>query len=175
MLKDLCIDGLERCYFLDFLGPEGFAAELSRRTSCQVIGFDHRKTTLSDIHLYEDCNTNLSYQEHSACLFNTEDRERVKMVPKYIEDGDLRRWTLPDIKEFNIGLSKWRSKLNCITNSHLFDQVTILHKLLEVNMTWILKFVPSSKKTCCNYPTHRTFQIQKDLQFNQEFEKAYHV
>ncbi|XP_071717210.1 uncharacterized protein [Rutidosis leptorrhynchoides] len=148
-VEDLCIDGLERCYFLDFLGPKGFAAELSRRTSCQVIGFDHRKTTLSDIHLYEDCNTNFSYQvnldkssssavyeyfsaklsemssnnEHSTCLFNTEDRERVKMVLKYIEDGDLRRWTLPDIKEFNIGLSKWRSKLNCITNPHLFDQL----------------------------------------------------
>ncbi|KAI7745999.1 hypothetical protein M8C21_026863 [Ambrosia artemisiifolia] len=59
-VEDLCIDGLEKCYFLDFLGPKGFAAELSRRTSCQVIGFDHRKTTLSDIHLYENGNSNLS-------------------------------------------------------------------------------------------------------------------
>nr|XP_043625689.1 uncharacterized protein LOC122597122 [Erigeron canadensis]XP_043625690.1 uncharacterized protein LOC122597122 [Erigeron canadensis] len=148
-VDDLSIEGLEKCYFLDFLGPKGFAAELSRRTSCQVIGFDHRKSTLSDIHLYEDCSSNLLYQVNleknsssaaydyfssklaeirsdngnTACLLNTEDQGRVEMVLKYLEDGDLRRWTLPDVKEFNIGLSKWRSKLNCITNPHLFDQL----------------------------------------------------
>ncbi|CAI9286985.1 unnamed protein product [Lactuca saligna] len=60
-VEDLRIDGVEKYYFLDFLGPKGFAAELSRRTSCQVIGFDHRKSTLSDIHLYEDHNSNLTY------------------------------------------------------------------------------------------------------------------
>ncbi|KAI3774631.1 hypothetical protein L1987_49190 [Smallanthus sonchifolius] len=147
-VEDLCIDGLEKCYFVDFLGPKGFAAELSRRTSCQVIGFDHRRTTLSDIHLYEGCNSNLSFRVNleknsssavydyfcaklseikcnngPARLLNTEDQERVEMVLKYIEDGDLRLWTLPDIKEFNIGLSNWLSKLNCITNPHLFEQL----------------------------------------------------
>nr|GEV43798.1 hypothetical protein [Tanacetum cinerariifolium] len=148
-VEDLCIDGLEKCYFLDFLGPKGFAAELSRRTSCQVIGFDHRKSTLSDMHLYDDCNSNLSYHVnlekssssavydyfcaklsetrcnngHIASMLNAEDQEQVEMILRYIEDGDLRRWTLPDIKEFNVGLSKWRSKLNCITNPHLFDQL----------------------------------------------------
>ncbi|KAK1417574.1 hypothetical protein QVD17_26703 [Tagetes erecta] len=145
-VEDLCIDGLEKCYFLDFLGPKGFAAELSRRTSCKVIGFDHRKKTLSDIHLYEDCHSNLSLQVilekssssavydyfctklletkcNNVCLLNTEDQERVERVLEYIEDGDLRKWTLPDIKEFNIGLSNLRSKLNCITNPHLFEQL----------------------------------------------------
>nr|KAJ0204879.1 hypothetical protein LSAT_V11C500268490 [Lactuca sativa] len=148
-VEDLRIDGVEKYYFLDFLGPKGFAAELSRRTSCQVIGFDHRKSTLSDIHLYEDHNSNLTYHVnlekssssavydyfcaklsetrsnngHNANLLNSEDQERVEMVLKYIEDGDLRRWSFPDIKEFNIGLSIWRSKLNCITNPHMFEQV----------------------------------------------------
>ncbi|KAM0012403.1 hypothetical protein Hdeb2414_s0021g00573101 [Helianthus debilis subsp. tardiflorus] len=147
-VEDLCIDGLEKCYFLDFIGPKGFADELSRRTSCRVIGFDHRKTTLSDIHLYQDGNSSLSLQVNleknsssaaynyfcdklsemkrdngPASLLNTEDQERVKTVLKYIEDGDLRLWTLPDIKEFNIGLSNWRSKLNCVTNPHLFEQL----------------------------------------------------
>ncbi|KAJ0700564.1 hypothetical protein HanOQP8_Chr10g0369221 [Helianthus annuus] len=144
-VEDLCIDGLEKCYFLDFIGPKGFAVELSRRTSCQVIGFDHRKTTLSDIHLYQDGNSSLSLQVNleknsssaaydyfcdklsemngPASLLNTEDQERVETILKYIEDGDLRLWTLPDIKEFNIGLSNWRSKLNCVTNPHLFEQL----------------------------------------------------
>lgn len=154
-VEDLCIDGLEKCYFLDFLGPKGFAAELSRQTSCKVIGFDHRNSTLSDIPLYEDFNSNVTYQVnleknsssavydyfcanlsemrcsngHTSCLLNAEDQERVEMVLKYIEDGDLRRWCLPNIKEFNIGLSNWRSKLNCITNPHLFEQ------LLKISVT----------------------------------------
>lgn len=34
-LNDLCTEGLETCYFLDFLGPRGFALELSKRTSCK--------------------------------------------------------------------------------------------------------------------------------------------
>ncbi|KAJ9537968.1 hypothetical protein OSB04_030701 [Centaurea solstitialis] len=148
-VEDLCIDGLETCYFLDFLGPKGFAADLSTRTSCKVVGFDHRKSTWSDIHLYEAENSNATYQVNlekssssavydyfcaklsemkcsdgnTACLLNVEDQERVEMVLKYIEDGDLWRWTLPNIKEFNIGLSNWRSKLNCITNPHFFDQL----------------------------------------------------
>lgn len=47
----------------------------------------------------------------------------MEMVLKYIEDGDLRRWTLPDIKAFNIGLSERRSKLNCITNPFMYEQL----------------------------------------------------
>lgn len=144
-VEDLCIDGVEKYYFLDFLGPKGFASELSRKTSCQVIGFDHRRSTLSDIHLYEDHKSNLAYHvnsdkssscavydyfytkllemENTSSLLNHEDQERVEMVLKYIEDQDLRKWTLPDIKEFNIGISIWRSKLNCITNPHMFQQL----------------------------------------------------
>ncbi|XP_076904165.1 uncharacterized protein LOC143559482 [Bidens hawaiensis] len=147
-VEDLCVDGLQNCYFLDFLGPKGFAAELATRTSCRVIGFDHRKTTLADLHLYDNFNSNLSLQVNlgknsssaaydyfsaklsetkgdnvPVCLFEHEDQERVETVLKYIEDGDLRLWSLPDIKEFNIGLSNWRSKLNCITNRHMFEQL----------------------------------------------------
>ncbi|XP_076954789.1 uncharacterized protein LOC143629385 [Bidens hawaiensis] len=148
-VDDLCVDGVKNCYFLDFLGPKGFAAELATRTSCQVIGFDHRKTTLSNLHLYDNSDTNLSLQvnleknsssaaydyfsaklsetkgnNEPARLLNTEDHERVETVLKYLADGDLRLWSLPNIKEFNIGLSNWRSKLNCITNPHMFEQLT---------------------------------------------------
>ncbi|XP_022136386.1 uncharacterized protein LOC111008108 isoform X3 [Momordica charantia] len=62
-----------------------------------------------------------------ADLLEPKDRSRVEMVLKYIEDGDLRRWSLPGIRAFNIGLSEWRSKLNCITNPYMYEQ------LLEMN------------------------------------------
>lgn len=36
-IEDLYVEGLERCYFLDFLGPKGFAAAVSRRSAwCYV-------------------------------------------------------------------------------------------------------------------------------------------
>lgn len=56
-------------------------------------------------------------------LLEEKDRGRVERVLKYVEDGDLRKWTLPDSKAFNIGLKEWRSKLNCITNQYMFEEV----------------------------------------------------
>lgn len=64
-----------------------------------------------------------------AGLLELEDRGRVEMVLKYIEDGDLRRWSLPDIRAFNIGLGEWRSKLNCFTNPYMYEQVWNVMKL----------------------------------------------
>ncbi|TXG54082.1 hypothetical protein EZV62_019338 [Acer yangbiense] len=52
-VEDLYIEGLERVYLLNFLGPKGFAAQLSQRSMCQVIGFDHRKSVLA--HIRKDC------------------------------------------------------------------------------------------------------------------------
>ncbi|GJN28228.1 hypothetical protein PR202_gb16327 [Eleusine coracana subsp. coracana] len=51
-----------------------------------------------------------------------EDQERVSNVLEYIEDADLRRWQLPNTKEFQTALRGERAKLNCITNPHVFDQ-----------------------------------------------------
>lgn len=62
-------------------------------------------------------------QGEAEGLLNPEDRDRIEMVLKYIEDGDLCRWKLPDIKAFNIGLSGWRSKFNSITNPCMYEQV----------------------------------------------------
>ena len=58
-----------------------------------------------------------------ASLLDPKDRDRVEMVLKYIEDSDLHRWSLPDIRAFNIGIDQWRSKLNCITNPYMYEQV----------------------------------------------------
>ncbi|OWM63679.1 hypothetical protein CDL15_Pgr008222 [Punica granatum] len=57
-----------------------------------------------------------------ASLSEPKGRARVETVLKYIEDGDLRHWSLPDIRAFNIGLSEWRSKLNCVTNPYMHEQ-----------------------------------------------------
>ncbi|XP_020551892.1 uncharacterized protein LOC105169304 isoform X4 [Sesamum indicum] len=147
--SDLCIEGMKTCYLLDFLGPKGFALELYMRTTSKVIGFDHRKSVLSQISPREDSDINISfyvniekssstaaYEYFSAklsetrcdngdkmSLLNQADRERVEMILKYIEDGDLQKWSLPDIRPFNIGLREWRSKLNCITNSCMYQQL----------------------------------------------------
>ncbi|KAL5540514.1 hypothetical protein UlMin_043501 [Ulmus minor] len=158
-VEDLCMEGLERCYLLDFLGPIEFAEEITRRASCNfvdsisVIGFDHRQSVLPHIPSREDCPQNLTlhvnvekssstavYEYFSAkladvkhsdgavvSLLEPQDRDRVEMVLKYIEDIDLRRWSLPDIRAFSIGLKEWRSKFNCLTNPYLFEQ------LLEMN------------------------------------------
>ncbi|XP_059591970.1 uncharacterized protein LOC100259417 isoform X4 [Vitis vinifera] len=147
-VEDLNVEGINKCYFLDFLGPKGFAVDLSQKSPCQVIGFDHRKSSVSKIPSPEDCPENLKFHfdlERSSSnavyeyfsneladmkspngeaegLLNPEDRDRIEMVLKYIEDGDLCRWKLPDIKAFNIGLSGWRSKFNSITNPCMYEQ-----------------------------------------------------
>ena len=64
-----------------------------------------------------------SNKVEAANLLNSEDRNCVETVLKYIEDADLRRWSLPEIKAFRIGLDEWRSKFNCIINPNLFEQV----------------------------------------------------
>lgn len=144
------IEGLKECYFLDFLGPKGFALEPLKQMSCKVIGFDHRKSVLAKIPApKENLNENLalhvnleksssfavyeyfssklseivSDDENSIGLIDPEDKERVELVLKYIEDGDLRRWSLPDSETFNVGIREWRSKLNCITNPHMYKQL----------------------------------------------------
>ncbi|KAJ8572459.1 hypothetical protein K7X08_008970 [Anisodus acutangulus] len=148
-VEDLCIDGLQNCYFLDFVGPKGFAAELARRTSCKIVGFDHRKSGLSKIPLNQSSSGSLTFHinlkktssvavyEHfsyrlsevgpnkgdAISLLNSSFQDRVENVLKYVEDGDLHRWSLPDIRAFGIGINQWRSKLNCITNPRMYEQL----------------------------------------------------
>ncbi|KAL0422455.1 UNVERIFIED_CONTAM: hypothetical protein Slati_3268400 [Sesamum latifolium] len=60
-VEDLCIEGMKTCYFLDFLGSKGLALELSMRTTSKVIGFDHRKSVLSQISPREGSDMNVSF------------------------------------------------------------------------------------------------------------------
>ncbi|XAR73037.1 hypothetical protein NMG60_11019888 [Bertholletia excelsa] len=173
-IEDLSIEGLKKCYLLDFLGPRGFMAELSRRTSCEVIGFEHRKSAKSNISFDYDRLGNLTFhvdvekssstaayeyfsdklwerkssKVEAMSLINLKDRDRVELVLKYIEDIDLRQWSLPNVKAFNIGLSKWRSALNCITNPHIFDQLLEMSPsdLIDQGNTHILTRQDAAKK-----------------------------
>jgi hypothetical protein len=58
-----------------------------------------------------------------ASLLDPKDQDRVETVLRCIEDADLRRWSLAEIRAFNIGLGEWRSKLNCLINPYIYEQV----------------------------------------------------
>ncbi|KAI4299189.1 hypothetical protein L6164_032670 [Bauhinia variegata] len=148
-VEDLYIEGLETCYLLDLLHPKDFLLKLIRQLKCNVIGFDHRKSVLSHIPSDKDCPENLTihvnlekssstavYEYFSAkhrdievsdsmaaTLLDSKDKDRVELILKYIEDGDLCRWSLPDIRAFNIGLGEWRSKFSCISNQYMYEQL----------------------------------------------------
>ncbi|XP_057977885.1 uncharacterized protein LOC131164599 [Malania oleifera] len=172
--EDFFVEGLEKCYFLDFLGPKGFAIELSRQSSCHVIGFDHRKSAHSKVPSPEDCIENVTcfvdiekssstavYEYFSAgladlkspdgevvSLIRPKDQHRVEMVLKYLADVDLRQWNLPDIRAFNIGLGEWRSKLNCITNPYMYEQLLEISSvdLISKGNSYISSRMSASKK-----------------------------
>ncbi|OIV93143.1 hypothetical protein TanjilG_20805 [Lupinus angustifolius] len=151
-VEDLCIDGLETCYLLDFIPSKEFLFELSQKSKCKIIVFDHRKSVLRHVPSADDCPENIMIHvnlEKSSCsavyeyfsrkhaeikmsdgvvssLLNSKDKDRVELVLKYIEDGDLCQWRLPGIKAFNIGLNEWRPKFNCVSNPHMFNQLVEL-------------------------------------------------
>ncbi|KAG2410020.1 uncharacterized protein HKW66_Vig0006850 [Vigna angularis] len=117
-----------------------------------IIGFDHRKSVLRDIPPANVCpenimiNVNLEKSSSRAvyeyftgkhvdvnisddeapCLVDSKDKGRVELILKYIEDGDLRRWSLPDIRMFNIGLSEWRSSEHDMTNTNSEFSITLV-------------------------------------------------
>ena len=61
--------------------------------------------------------------EENVALLEGEDGDRVANVLRYIEDVDLRRFELPDIEAFKVGIREEMARLNCVTNPLLFEQV----------------------------------------------------
>ncbi|XP_031378517.1 uncharacterized protein LOC116193916 [Punica granatum] len=92
-----------------------------------------------------------------ASLSEPKGRARVETVLKYIEDGDLRHWSLPDIRAFNIGLSEWRSKLNCVTNPYMHEQ------LLEISFSDLIakgsSYISSRKNAAAKF-LDKVFKIR---------------
>ncbi|CAL4995300.1 unnamed protein product [Urochloa decumbens] len=139
--------GFQTCYLLDFIGPKKFAFELSQFIP-SVVAFDHRQSTLVRIPKLGQCPSNVELHidtskssagsvfdyfskrlaetksDSKICdnLFDQEHEEQISNVLEYIEDADLRRWQLPNTKEFQTALRDERAKLNCVTNPHVFEQ-----------------------------------------------------
>ncbi|XVF67328.1 hypothetical protein PTKIN_Ptkin10aG0112300 [Pterospermum kingtungense] len=182
-VEDFYVEGLDKCYLLDFVGPKGFASKLSRQSMCEVIAFDHRKSALAQINSSEDqkvtFNVNLDKSSSTAAyeyfsdklskmmmpldveaanlLLNSEDPNRVETVLKYIEDADLRRWSLLEIKAFRIGLNEWRSKLNSIVNLNMFEQ------LLEISSSDLIakgNLYISSRQIAANKLLDKPFKVR---------------
>ncbi|XVE66651.1 hypothetical protein DITRI_Ditri08aG0095600 [Diplodiscus trichospermus] len=181
-VEDFSAEGLEKCYLLDFVGPKGFATKLSQQSMCEVIAFDHRISALSQISSSEDLrvtfNVNIdksssiavyeyfsdklskmmmSLDVEAANLLDSEDQSRVETVLKYIEDADLRRWSLPEIKAFRIGLGEWRSKFNCIINPNMFEQ------LLEISSFDLIAkgyLYISSRQIAANKLLDKAFKVR---------------
>uniref|UniRef100_A0A1J3EMA9 Uncharacterized protein n=2 Tax=Noccaea caerulescens TaxID=107243 RepID=A0A1J3EMA9_NOCCA len=148
-VEDLCLERFERCYLLDFIVPKAFASTISRKSACGIICFDHRKSAVSRIGSVKEDNKRFkinvdiekssskavyryfsskltdqrSSEGESLSLLDVEDESRVESVLDYIEDIDLRRWRLPHIKSFSFGLKDWRSRINCITNPYMYEQL----------------------------------------------------
>ncbi|XP_049933144.1 uncharacterized protein LOC116251651 isoform X2 [Nymphaea colorata] len=119
----------------------------------RVVVIDHHKSALLKVDPGEDCprnlhlhldtnkssavaaydyftqqlNTENSAEQEKMCLINGEDAARILMLIKYIEDANLRKWELPDIRAFNIGIRPMFAKLNCVTNPYIFDQLLKLN------------------------------------------------
>ncbi|KAK6241262.1 hypothetical protein QQP08_005968 [Theobroma cacao] len=180
-VEDFYVDGLDKCYLLDFVGLKGFASKLSQQSMCEVIAFDHRKSALPQINCSEDLrvtfNVNLeksssiaayeyfsnklanmmSFDVKATNLLNSEDRDRVETVLKYIEDADLHRWSITEIKAFRIGLGEWRSKLNCITNPYMYKQ------LLEISSADVVakgNLYISSRQIAANKLLDKLFKVR---------------
>lgn len=62
-------------------------------------------------------------KDKNASLLDIEDGDRVEKVLRYVEDIDLRRFKLPDVGAFKIGIKEEMAKLNCVTNPYVFEQV----------------------------------------------------
>ncbi|KAK7824796.1 hypothetical protein CFP56_034043 [Quercus suber] len=163
--EDFDIHGVSKCYLLDLIGPKGFALKLAQRSSFEVIAFDHRKSVLAQIPCEEDCPRNLKFHGMVASLLDPKDRDHVEMVLKYIEDSDLRRWNLLDIRAFNIGIDQWRSKLNCITNPYMYEQgmvASLLDPKDRDRVEMVLKYIEDSDLHRWSLPDIRAFNIGID-------------
>ncbi|KQJ89289.1 hypothetical protein BRADI_4g24690v3 [Brachypodium distachyon] len=175
--EDFRAAGFHSCYLLDFIGPGNFALELSRFIP-SVVAFDHRKSTLARIPQLGRCLSNLelridtgkcsaravldyfseklagakSESELPENLLCQEDGERVLNVLKYVEDADLRRWQLPNTREFHMALRDERAKLNCVTNPHVFEQLLELDvsELLARGESFAQNRLEAARKLICN-------------------------
>ncbi|OVA14283.1 hypothetical protein BVC80_9027g41 [Macleaya cordata] len=142
-VEDLPLDEIEEVYLLDFVGPSGFVGKLCSQVGSVII-LDHHKTAVemfkTDTSIggnvvkiidIERSGATIAYDYFKRKLlergFRNElvaenELERVNRLFKYIEDGDLWRWALPDSKAFSSGMKDLNIEFDVRLNPTLFDQ-----------------------------------------------------
>lgn len=96
-------------------------------------------------------------REDNVVLLDSVDWDRVENVLIYIEDVDLRRFELSDVEAFKIGSREEMSKLNCVTNPCVFEQI------LEINCDDLIakgKAYASSRQNAANELLGKAFKIR---------------
>ncbi|WVZ74171.1 hypothetical protein U9M48_022385 [Paspalum notatum var. saurae] len=148
----LPLDEIKDVYLLDFVGPPGFVKDIAHKVE-RVTILDHHKTAFESLcgntTLGKNVTKVIDMQRSGATiafdffrnkllteastLWGNEVAE-VKYLPdnkvetvhklyKFIEDGDLWRWKIPDSKAFSSGLKDLDIEFNVNENSTLFDQL----------------------------------------------------
>ncbi|GLT65537.1 hypothetical protein SLA2020_379650 [Shorea laevis] len=132
-------------YLLDFVGSPGFVQEISSRVD-RVVVLDHHKTALeqlSETAVGENVTKVIDMERSGATIAFDYFKEKLKLEPnqmvvevgefdrvgslfKYIEDGDLWRWRLPNSKAFSSGLKDLGIEFDVRLNPSLFQQLLSL-------------------------------------------------
>lgn len=145
--EDLPLDHIQDVYLLDFVGPSGFVPKISSLVKSVVI-LDHHKTAVEmfsvNIPIGENVMKIIDVDRSGATIaydyfkekyrtkgFGTElvpiDKvEQVNQLFKYVEDGDLWRWALPNSKAFSSGMKDLSIEFNAISNPVVFEQLLAL-------------------------------------------------
>lgn len=129
------LQGDETVYLLDYSGPPGFAAEISKLCKRCVV-LDHHKTAAAEL-----CTPSTPLPPNLEVTFDM-DRSGATIALdyfkpqqltddqllffKYIEDSDLWRWALPGSREFYAGLLSLQLEYDCRANPQIFDQLLAL-------------------------------------------------
>ncbi|PKA60050.1 hypothetical protein AXF42_Ash009734 [Apostasia shenzhenica] len=183
-VDNLPLDELDDVYLLDFIGPSGFVSELASKVKSVTV-LDHHKTALEILSqnvsknvnkiidmersgatiafeyfkeklLRRDCASG-DYAGASNNIFLPDNKiEKVHMLFKFIEDGDLWRWELPHSKAFSSGLKDLNIEYNINVNPFLFDQLMGLDPELVINQD---QESFSRKQNLINEALDRSYEI----------------
>ncbi|KAL5721802.1 hypothetical protein ACHQM5_005400 [Ranunculus cassubicifolius] len=152
--EDLPIDDIQDVYLLDFVGPSGFVPKISSLVNSVII-LDHHKTALemfsTNTHIGENVTKIIDIERSGATIaydyFKKKYREegfgselvsmdklvKVEQLYKYIEDGDLWRWALPNSKAFSSGMKDLNHEFSVRSNPAIFDQLLALDPQSVIN------------------------------------------
>ncbi|EFJ09107.1 hypothetical protein SELMODRAFT_428345 [Selaginella moellendorffii] len=145
-VDELPVEEVDVFYLLDFVGPAGFVTDLCSKAK-EVVVLDHHKTALHKLHSEDRAPQNLHsvvdmnrsgatiaydyFSERFPELWSGE--HKLQKMYKYVEDGDLWRWSIPESKAFSSGIQDLKLEYNAVLNPSIFNQ------LLELDIDSVLE------------------------------------